>query len=85
MSFKARWKIAEYSDGSSEDELSVSEEEYIPDTSESYTSDSGMSFTASPKGKEEKLQILPVRSSSAVNRIKKFSTQSSSDIFIYAE
>ncbi|XP_067301183.1 uncharacterized protein [Pseudorasbora parva] len=47
---RARWKIAEYSDGSSEDELSVSEEEYIPDTSESYTSNSGMSFTASPKG-----------------------------------
>ncbi|XP_048008767.1 uncharacterized protein LOC125243280 isoform X2 [Megalobrama amblycephala] len=46
---RARAKIAEYSDGSSEDELSVSEEEYIPDTSESYTSDSSMSLTASPK------------------------------------
>ncbi|XP_067312125.1 uncharacterized protein [Pseudorasbora parva] len=77
---RARGKIAEYSDGSSEDELSVSEEEYIPDTSESYTSDSSMSFTASPKGKEEKLQILPVRSSSAVNRIKKCSAQSSGDL-----
>ncbi|XP_026117656.1 uncharacterized protein LOC113096466 [Carassius auratus] len=77
---RARGKIAEYSDVSSEDELSVSEEEYIPDTSESYTSDSSMSFTASPKGKEKKLQTLPVRSSSAVNRIKKFSIQSSGDL-----
>ncbi len=72
MSFKARGKTAEQSDGSSEDELSEgSEEEYIPDTSEeSSSSDSSISFTASPKGKE-KFQTLPVQCSSAVNKNQK--------------
>ncbi len=81
MSFKARGKTAEQSDGSSEDELSEgSEEEYIPDTSEeSSSSDSSISFTASPKGKE-KFQTLPVQCSSAVNRIKKFTAQCSGDL-----
>ncbi|CAM4574309.1 unnamed protein product [Leuciscus chuanchicus] len=80
---RARRKIAEHSDvfDSSKDELSeVSEEEYIPDTSEeSSASDSSTSLTVSPKGKG-KLQTLPVQCSSAENRSTNYNPQSSCDL-----
>ncbi|XP_056119701.1 uncharacterized protein LOC130097073 [Rhinichthys klamathensis goyatoka] len=79
----ARRKIAEHSEvfDSSEDELSeVSEEEYIPDTSqESSASDSSTSLTVSPKGKG-KLQTIPVQCSSAENRSTNYNPQSSCDL-----
>ncbi|XP_051571748.1 uncharacterized protein LOC127451250 [Myxocyprinus asiaticus] len=80
---RARGKIAEHSDvfDSSEDELSqVSEEEYIPDTSEeSSTSDSSTSLTVSPKVKGT-FQTLPVQCSSAENRSTNYNPQSSGDL-----